>query len=137
MVPVIDILVVDDGSGNTGEAVSAAHEIEKGFLEFLGEAIDNAIGALAEDLHLALVGLAHAVAFESVLVAALLLTHLAVPSQLLQTLRLDPIRDRLRSQELVLPHRSSVSLSLSLETPGAVRLPSLSLWSARWKAESI
>lgn len=104
MVAVGDILVVDDGGGNAGEAVGAAHEVEEGILKFFRVAVDNTSGVLAKYLHLALVGLAHAVAFEPVLVPALLLAHLAVPPQLLQTLRLYPVRDRLRRQEVVLSH---------------------------------
>lgn len=46
---------------------------------------------LAKHLHLALVGLAVLVAFEAILVATLLLAHLTVPSQLLQTLGLDSV----------------------------------------------
>ena len=46
---------------------------------------------LAEDDHLALVALAGQVALEAVLVPALLLTHLAVPAQLLQALGLDSV----------------------------------------------
>lgn len=105
MVAVGDVLVVDDGGGDAAEAVAPLHVLEKLRLEFLGETVDDSGGVLAEDLHLALVGLAHAVALESVLVAALLLAHLAIPSQLLQTLCFDPVRDRLWGQEFVLPHR--------------------------------
>ena len=46
---------------------------------------------LAKHLHLALVGLAILVAFEAILIATLLLAHLTVPSQLLQTLGLDSV----------------------------------------------
>ena len=48
-------------------------------------------GVLAKHLHLALVGLAVLVAFEAILVATLLLAHLTVPSQLLQTLGFDSV----------------------------------------------
>ena len=54
--------------------------------------------------HLPQVGLAARVALEPVLIAALLLTHLAVPPKLLEALRLYLIRDRLGRQELVLAH---------------------------------
>ena len=50
--------------------------LQKVLLKLLGEAVDEAPLRLAEDLHLALVRLAHGVAFEPVLVAALLLAHL-------------------------------------------------------------
>ena len=58
----------------------------------VANASEYAVGVLAEDLHLALVALAHAVALEPVLVPALLLAHLAVPPQLLQPFRLDSVR---------------------------------------------
>lgn len=100
-----DVFVVDNGGSDSAEAVAPPHVLEKCILEFLGITADNPGGVLAEDLHLALVGLAHAMALESVLVPALLLAHLAVPSQLLQTLRFDSVRNRLRGEEFVLPHR--------------------------------
>ncbi|KAK8514972.1 hypothetical protein V6N13_121917 [Hibiscus sabdariffa] len=53
----------------------------------------NPVRVLPEDLHLALVRFAHAVAFESVFISALLSAHLAVPSQLLETFGFDSIRD--------------------------------------------
>lgn len=48
--------------------------------------------------------LAHAVALEAVLVAALLLAHLAVPPELLEAFGFDSVRDCLRRQEIVLAH---------------------------------
>uniref|UniRef100_A0A2P2PIS4 Uncharacterized protein MANES_07G115700 n=1 Tax=Rhizophora mucronata TaxID=61149 RepID=A0A2P2PIS4_RHIMU len=115
MMPVVDVLVVDDGGGDAGEAVAPAHEIKEGVLELLGVAVDDAVRVLAEDLHLALVALAHAVALEPVLVSALLLAHLAVPSQLLQTFRFDSVRYCLRCQELVFPHFFSFPLFFFLK----------------------
>jgi len=109
VVPVGDVLVVDDGGGDAGVAVRAADQGEERLEELLGEALHDALGRHAEHLHLPLVRLRHAVALEPVLVAALLLAHLAVPPQLLQALRLDPVRDRLRRQELVLPHRAAAA----------------------------
>ena len=53
------------------------------------------------------VALAHAVALEAVLVAALLLAHLAVPPELLENFRLDAVSDGFRRQEVALPHRRS------------------------------
>lgn len=101
---VVDVLVVHDGGGDTAEPVAPLHQIKKTPLELLGVTVDDAIGVLAEDLHLALVALAHAVALESVLVSALLLAHLAVPSELLESLGLDSIGDCLRCKEIVLSH---------------------------------
>lgn len=95
MVAVGDVLVVEDGGSNTAEAVAPFHVLEEGALELIRVAADDSRGVLAEYLHLALVRLAHTMALESVLVAALLLAHLAVPSQFLQTFCFDPVRDRL------------------------------------------
>ena len=43
-------------------------------------------------------------ALEAVLIAALLLAHLAVPFELLQALGLDAVGDSLRRQKLILAH---------------------------------
>ena len=104
VVAIGDVLVVHDCGGDAGEAVGPAHMVEESTLEFFRVTADDAVGVLAKDLHLALVALAHAVALEAVLVAALLLAHLAVPPQLLEPLGFDPVRDRLWRQEIVLPH---------------------------------
>lgn len=53
----------------------------------------TSVWSLPKHLHLPLVRLAREVTLEAILVTTLLLAHLAVPSQLLQTLGLDPIRD--------------------------------------------
>lgn len=107
-----DVLVVDDGGGDAAEAVAPLHVLEEHALELLGVAADDPGRVLAEDLHLALVRLAHTMALESVLVATLLLAHLAVPSQLLQTFCFDSVGDRLRGEEFVLPHsENSVELA--------------------------
>ena len=87
------VLVVDDGGGDTAEAVAALHMLEEFSLELFGVTVNDSIRVLAKDLHLALVALAHAMALESVLVSALFLAHLAIPSQFLQPLRFDPVRD--------------------------------------------
>lgn len=97
MVAVGDVLVVNDGGGDAAEPMAILHVLEKGALEFLGVTVDDSGWVLAEDLHLALVRLAHTMALESILVAALLLAHLAVPSQFLQTLCFDSVGDRLWS----------------------------------------
>ena len=105
MMPIINILVVHNGGGDAREPVAPTHEVEEGLLELLGVALEDAPLVLAEDLHLTLVRLAHAVALEPVLVAALLLAHLAVPPELLEPFRLHAVRDRLRGEEVVLAHR--------------------------------
>lgn len=95
VVAVGDVLVVDDGGGDPAGPVATLHVLEKRIFKFFGVTVDDSGRILAEDLHLSLVGLAHTMAFESILVAALLLAHLAVPSQFLQTLCFDSICNRL------------------------------------------
>ena len=51
----------------------------------------TSVRIFAEDHHLALVTLRSQVALEAILVSALLLAHLAIPSQLLQALGFDAI----------------------------------------------
>lgn len=104
MVSIVDVLVVDDGGCDAAEAMAALHVFEETGLELFRIAVDDPVGVLAEDLHLALVTLAHAVAFESVLVPTLLLAHLAVPSELLETFGFDAVSNCLWCQKIVLPH---------------------------------
>lgn len=111
MMAIRDVLIPNNGSGNTGAAMRAFKMLHKLALELLGEAIDEALGIVAQHLHLALVPVREAVTLEAVLVAALFLAHLTIPLELLQSLRLDPVGDRLRRQKLVLPHPSSSSLA--------------------------
>ena len=57
----------------------------------LREAFDDAVWRLAKHHHLPLVRVGAEVALEAILIAALLAAHLAIPSQLLQPLRLDAV----------------------------------------------
>ena len=63
---------------------------------------------LGEDAHLAQVRVARLVALEAVLVAALLLAHLAVPPQLLQAFGFYAVRNRLWRHETMLWHRQMI-----------------------------
>lgn len=92
-----DVLVINDGGGDTAEPMAIFHVLEKGAFEFFGVTVDDSSGVLPEHLHLALVRLAHTMALESILVAALLLAHLAIPPQFLQTLCFDSVSNRLGS----------------------------------------
>ena len=94
VVAIVDVLVVNDGGGDATEPVATLHVVQESAFEFFGVSFDDSGRVLAKNLHLTLVALAHAVALETVLVATLLLAHLAVPSELLEPLRFDPIRDR-------------------------------------------
>ncbi|KAF2318774.1 hypothetical protein GH714_010616 [Hevea brasiliensis] len=88
------------------------HEIEERVLELVGVTFDDAVRVLTEDLHLTLVALAHTVALEAILVAALLLTHLAVPSELLETFGFDSVGDCFWREKIVLTHLRSEIIEL-------------------------
>ena len=84
----------------TGSALGRAHELEgllllpgadRFFVRRQVTRVPTSVWCFSKDLHLSLVRLACQMALEAILVAALLLAHLAVPSQLLQTFRLDSI----------------------------------------------
>lgn len=76
MMAVSDIFIIHYSGGYAAESVAPLHMFKKGGFELLGISIDDSGGVLAEDFHLALVGFAHTVALEPVLVPALLLAHL-------------------------------------------------------------
>ena len=98
----------------------ARQEVHESLLEHLGKAVDHLVGVRRHERHLSLMALGSAVALEAVLVAALLLTHLAVPPQLLQALGLHAVRDRLRVQEAILGHL--VGSPLRAHGPGGKQL---------------
>lgn len=104
MMPVGDILIPNHRGSDTSGPVRPLQMLHKHLLELLRESVDEPLRIVPENLHLALVAFRHTVTFEAVLIPALLLAHLAVPLQLLQTLGLDPVGDGLRRQKLVLPH---------------------------------
>lgn len=85
MMAIGNVLIVDDGGGDTAGSMAAFHVIKKRTFEILGIVVDDSGGILAKDDHLSLVGVAHTVALESVLIPTLLVAHLAVPSEFLQT----------------------------------------------------
>lgn len=60
-------------------------------MELLRIAVDDALRILSKNLHLPPVAVRGEVAFEAVLIAALLAAHLTVPSQLAEALGLDAI----------------------------------------------
>lgn len=104
VMPIMDILIVNDSSGHPREPVAPPHQIEEAVLELLGVAFDNSVRVLTENLHLTLVALAHTVALEAVFVTALFLAHLTVPSELLETFGFDSIGDCFWGEEFVLAH---------------------------------
>jgi hypothetical protein len=82
--------------------------------EFLRERVDIGAAVLGEELHLPPVALRLTVALEAVLVAALLLAHLAVPAELLQALGLDRVANRLQASDIVLGHAEGRSVGFVL-----------------------
>jgi hypothetical protein len=72
------------------------------YLELTAKLFHHFERVFSKDGHLAHVTLAHRVALEAVLVSALLLAHFAIPSQLLQPLRLDAVGDGLGGEKAVL-----------------------------------
>ena len=91
VISIINKLIVNDGGGDATEPVTAFHEVEEVLFELFGVSGYDSVRVLPEDLHLALVRFAHAMAFESVFVSALLLAHLTVPSKLLETFGFDSV----------------------------------------------
>ena len=116
-----DVLVVHDVGAHPAVPVRRGHHVEEGPLELLAVVADELPLVHAEDLHLAEVGLAGAVALEAVRVPALLLADLAVELELLQALRLRPVGDILRGSRFgLLPHGAGVGSSRggAGESPG-------------------
>jgi len=83
-----DVLLVDLVGTGSLSAEPSAQQLHVAVGELLAEAVQELARGIRKEEQLALVGLAHGVALEAILVAALLLAHLAVPAQLLQALRL-------------------------------------------------
>ena len=86
-----------------------------------------------EDAHLPQVRIGRLVAFEPIFISTLLLAHLAVPSQLLQTFGLDAVANSFGGEEVVLGH---VLFLFAIVASGGWRAWSafLSLRGARWSA---
>lgn len=114
MVAIGDVLVVYDGGGDAAKAVATLHVFEKLRFELFGVAVDDSIRVLAENFHLALVRFAHTMAFKAILVSALLLAHLTIPSEFLQAFCFNSVRYCLRRQEFVLTHGEIMDLSRQL-----------------------
>ena len=72
-------------------AVRGPQQLQEVPLEVVREAIDVFAGVFAHEQHLPDVGLGLRVAFEAVLVAALLRADLAVPAQALQAFGFEPV----------------------------------------------
>lgn len=115
MVAIGDVLVINHGGGDAAKPVTTLHMFEKRCFELLGVAVDDSIRVLAKNFHLPLVRFAHTMAFKSVLISTLLLAHLTIPPEFLQTFRFDSVGYRLRRQEFVLTHSEIKNLSGKLK----------------------
>mmetsp|Transcript_35158 Transcript_35158/g.98715 ORF Transcript_35158/g.98715 Transcript_35158/m.98715 type:complete len:298 (+) Transcript_35158:539-1432(+) len=104
VVPVRDEVAVDRVGEHARRPVAVAHELHEALLELLREVVHEAVGVLDEELHLALMPVGHAVALEAIFVPALLLAHLAVPTQLLEALGLHLVPQPFRRPNLLLRH---------------------------------
>jgi hypothetical protein len=67
--------------------------VQEGSFKLFTVALDHSVWVLPKHLHLPPVPFTHLVALEAVLVSTLLLTQLAVPTQLLEALGLDAVCD--------------------------------------------
>ena len=113
MVLVTNVFLVALVGQDALRAVSVRQNLQEAALKLFGEVVDDVVGVLRKETHLTQVRLARRVALESVLVATLLLAHLAVPAKLLKTDRLLPIANRLGCHKLVLRHSQIPVLSYS------------------------
>jgi hypothetical protein len=82
----------------------ALENLHKSLLELFGEIFHILIGAFRKQLHLSLMRFGHAVTFEAVLITTLLLTHLTIPTQLLQAFRLDLVTNPFQTADFVFGH---------------------------------
>jgi len=99
-----DVLLVDLVGTGSLSAEPSAQQLHVAVGELFAEAVQKLAGGIGKEEQLALVGLAHGVALEAILVAALFLTHLAVPPQLLEALRLHLVGQVLRRTHLCATH---------------------------------
>jgi len=108
--PYLDILLVNHITMHAFRSVLPPQNVQVALFKVVAEAGHEAAGIFGKEQQLALMGLGRQVALETVLVAALLLAHLAKPAQLLQPLGLDPVGDGLGRQGLVFGHFYKVSI---------------------------
>lgn len=85
-------------------AVAGPQEQEEVALELFAVIVDELLGVLANDEHLADVALGLGVHLEAVRIAALLLADLAVPTKALEALRLHTVGDIFRRPNLGFAH---------------------------------
>jgi len=101
-----NVLLVDLVGAGSLRAEPPAQQLHVAVGELFAEAVQEFARIVRKEEQLALVGLAHRVALEAVFIAALLLAHLAVPAQLLQTLRFHLVGEVLGRTYLGATHRS-------------------------------
>lgn len=99
-----DEVSVDSVGQNSLRPVTVTHQLHETLLKFLREFVHKSVGVLNKELHLSLVTIWHPMALEAILVSALLLTHLAIPSQLLKALGLHFVAEPFCWSHLLLRH---------------------------------
>lgn len=104
MMPISDVLIVKHSGSNPAESMTSPDKFQESVLELFRVSIHKTLRVLAKDLHLPLMAFTHAMAFEAVFVSALLLAHLAIPSEFLQALSFDAVSDGFGGEEVVLAH---------------------------------
>mmetsp|Transcript_19825 Transcript_19825/g.56973 ORF Transcript_19825/g.56973 Transcript_19825/m.56973 type:complete len:327 (-) Transcript_19825:241-1221(-) len=104
VIPVLDDLLVHVVGIHLLGAVPPAEGVHVGLLEFRRETVEELACVFGKYLHLSEVRVGREVTFEAVLVAALLVAHLAVELELLKALGLHFVGDILRGTPLGLRH---------------------------------
>lgn len=107
MVLVRDIVLVHLVRVDSLRAVLPPDDVHVAFDELGGKVVDDSTGIVGEEQQLALMGLAHGVALEAVLIPALLGAHLAVPAEFLQSLGLHFVGQVFRRSCLCTTHLES------------------------------
>lgn len=116
VVSIWDEVTVDCVGQNSLGPVSVAHQLHETLLKFLREFVHKSVRVLNKELHLSLVTIWHPMALEAVLVSALLLTHLAIPSQLLKALGLHFVAQPFCWSHLLLRHCTATLVYFSAVT---------------------
>nr|ACU17319.1 unknown [Glycine max] len=107
MVSIVYVFVINYSGCHTAESVTALHVLQKSGLKLFGIALNYPVWVLSKNLHLTLVPFTHAMTFKPILISALLLTHLAIPTKLLQSFCFDSVGNCFRCEKLIFSHHES------------------------------
>lgn len=104
MLFVVNVLLIEVVDLHGLGAMASAKQFYEIVLELLGVLVEGLARVFAEDEHLTQVRLAIYVAFETVLVTALLFAGLAVPAEALEAFRFELVADVLKGADLGFRH---------------------------------